>query len=396
MVSVAGATAILMSVATLPVAGAAPAFQLPFICEQTYVGTTYSGHGWAIDFNKENNADAGDPVVASAAGIVTSTYYATSKGEITITHSGGWQTKYAHMSGIAVTRDQSVARGKLLGYVDDIGDATREHLHYEQDYDGVRVQPRFDGARYQFGTAVSSTNCSDTTPPELTGPDLGFLTGTKIKRSGATVPVRDTWTVSDALSGVRRSVLQRATDAGAYVRVFKSSDPSSRSFTSYLPPSATSRLTDRVKAIDNAGNVSPYGTGPTVRVRAFEENAGAPDVTYTGTGWKTATDTARYSGGTVLRASAAGNTVTLTQEGHDFAIVATRGPDKGRFQVYVDGVAGSIVDLYSPTAAYRRIVWQASYPSPAQHTVTLQALGERSSASSATIVEVDAFLVLQP
>jgi hypothetical protein len=62
----------------------------------------------------------------------------------------------------------------------------------------------------------------------------------------------------------------------------------------------------------------------------------------------------------------------------------------------VDGVPGSIVDLYSPSAVYRRIVWQASYTSPAQHAVTLRVLGERGSASSATIVEIDAFLVLQP
>lgn len=395
MVSVASATAILLSVATLAVAGAAPAFKLPLICEQTYVGTTYSGHGWAVDFNQENNADAGDAVVASAAGIVTSTRYASSNGEITITHGGGWQTKYAHMSRIAVSRDESVASGKLLGYVDDIGDATREHLHYEQDLDGVRVRPRFDGARYEFGTPISSTNCSDTTPPELTGPDVGFLTGTKINRSG-TVPVRDTWTVTDALSGVRRSVLQRATDTGAYVRVVKTTDSSSPSFTSYLRPSATSRVTDRVKAIDNAGHVSTYATGPTVRVRAFEEDTLAPGVTYAGSGWRTVANAERYSGGTVRRASAADNTVTLTQEGQDFAIVATRGPDKGRFQVYVDGVPGSIVDLYSPSAAYRRVVWQASYASPAQHAVALRVLGESDSASSATIVEVDAFLVLQP
>jgi len=57
----------------------------------------------------------------------------------------------------------------------------------------------------------------------------------------------------------------------------------------------------------------------------------------------------------------------------------------------VDGVPGSIVDLYSPSAVYRRIVWQASYTSPAQHAVTLRVLGERGSASSATIVEIDAW-----
>jgi len=65
-----------------------------------------------------------------------------------------------------------------------------------------------------------------------------------------------------------------------------------------------------------------------------------------------------------------------------------QGTRQGRLQVYVDGVPGSIVDLYSPSAVYRRIVWQASYTSPAQHAVTLRVLGDRGSASSATIVEI--------
>ena len=163
IVSVAAATVILASAAAWPVAAAPPVFKLPFICGATYEGTTYGGHGRAIDFNQDNGRDAGDAVVASRAGrVVSDPSWATRNGEITIKHGRGWRTKYAHMSRITVTRGQSVARGQLVGYVDDVGWATGPHLHYEQIRDRVVVRSRFDRVRYQYGTAIKSTNCADT------------------------------------------------------------------------------------------------------------------------------------------------------------------------------------------------------------------------------------------
>ena len=52
-------------------AHAAPAFQLPFPCNQVWSGQTRTDHNpqRSIDFNRTN--DLGDPVVASAAGTVT-------------------------------------------------------------------------------------------------------------------------------------------------------------------------------------------------------------------------------------------------------------------------------------------------------------------------------------
>ncbi len=88
--------------------------------------------------------------------------------------------------------------------------------------------------------------------------------------------------------------------------------------------------------------------------------------------------------------------MTLTHEGHDYAIVATTGPGRGKFEVYVDGFAAGVVDLYRAADAYRQIVWQVGYASPGPHTVELRVLGEKNPASSATTVELDAFLILHP
>ena len=140
------------------VAGATPGFKLPLACGASYRGTTYSGHGYGVDFNQANNADRGDRVLASAAGTVSQTAYVRSNGQITITHGSGWKTSYAHMSGVAVRYGQFVRRGQLLGYVDDVGKASGDHLHFEQRLNGTRVRPRFDGVLYRYGTWIRSTN----------------------------------------------------------------------------------------------------------------------------------------------------------------------------------------------------------------------------------------------
>jgi hypothetical protein len=396
-VSVGAATAILAWAAAWPVAAARPPFKLPFDCGETYQGSTYGGHGRAIDFNQDNGRDAGDPVVASRGGrVVSDPSWATRNGEITIKHGGGWQTKYAHMSRITVTRGESVAAGQLVGYVDDVGWATADHLHYEQIHERVTVRSRFDGVRYPYGKAIRSTNCADTAPPEITAPDPGFVRGTTMQMSGATVPLRDTWTVHDTLSGVKRFDLQRDTGSGSFVQVSRSTDPSSPSFSSYLVPDATSPVTDRINAIDNAGNVSTWAAGPTIRVRAVDDGTGTPELAYTGIGWEALTAADDYFRGTSRRTSVVDNSVTLTKDGHDYAIVATTGPGKGMFEVYLDGFAAGVVDLYRPAHTYRQIVWQVGFGSSGTHTVELRVLGEKNPASSATVVDLDAFLILHP
>ena len=151
----------LISVATVPsVAAAGPNFRLPFECGQKYVGSTYAGHGLAVDFNQKRDADAGDPVLASAGGTVTDGWGIAVNGQIAVDHGGGWQTVYAHMSGILVREGQRVVAGQVLGSVDDAGFAAGEHLHYEQKLREAVVRSSFDGVPYEYGKRIRSTNCS--------------------------------------------------------------------------------------------------------------------------------------------------------------------------------------------------------------------------------------------
>ncbi|MFD0206497.1 MULTISPECIES: M23 family metallopeptidase [Saccharothrix] len=143
---------------------AAPAFQLPFPCNQVWEGQTRTSHSPAnaVDFNRAN--DLGDPVVASAGGTVTRVENtgSTSYGRwIEIGHGGGWRTRYAHLSVQRVSVGQAVRRGQRIGDVGSTGGSTGPHLHFEQLLNGVPQRIVFNGSQiFYWGTRnYTSRNC---------------------------------------------------------------------------------------------------------------------------------------------------------------------------------------------------------------------------------------------
>jgi murein DD-endopeptidase MepM/ murein hydrolase activator NlpD len=60
---------------------------------------------------------------------------------VRLTHGGGTDTGYGHMSRIAVTVGEHVSRGQVIGYVGATGLATGPHLHYELFRNGQPVDP---------------------------------------------------------------------------------------------------------------------------------------------------------------------------------------------------------------------------------------------------------------
>lgn len=61
---------------------------------------------------------------------------------VRLSHSGNLQTRYCHMSRMAVSRGQSVKRGEIIGYIGSTGLSTGPHLHYEMYKGGRPVDPR--------------------------------------------------------------------------------------------------------------------------------------------------------------------------------------------------------------------------------------------------------------
>lgn len=71
------------------------------------------------------------PIYATAPGIVTGASFDGGYGlVVTINHSYGYTTLYAHLSGIAVKPDTRIKRGQLIGYLGNSGRSTGPHLHY--------------------------------------------------------------------------------------------------------------------------------------------------------------------------------------------------------------------------------------------------------------------------
>ena len=87
-------------------------------------------------------APTGTPIYATADGIVGRADWFSSYGlYVAIDHGADLETRYAHMSRLAVAAGDQVRKGDVIGYVGSTGRSTGPHLHYEVRIDGVAVNP---------------------------------------------------------------------------------------------------------------------------------------------------------------------------------------------------------------------------------------------------------------
>ncbi len=90
----------------------------------------------------------GSPIYASNNGTVIAAGYRGDYGNyVVINHNNGYSSLYGHMSRIASStkRGKTVARGQVIGYVGQTGQATGPHLHFEIwrgiPFTGTRLNP---------------------------------------------------------------------------------------------------------------------------------------------------------------------------------------------------------------------------------------------------------------
>lgn len=99
-------------------------------------------------------AGQGEAVLATADGVVTDVVR-SGKGHgnmVTIDHGNGYETRYAHLADITVSRGQKVVKGKKIATVGVSGNTFAPHLHYEVLLDGVPQDP----VNYMFATLSPS------------------------------------------------------------------------------------------------------------------------------------------------------------------------------------------------------------------------------------------------
>ena len=100
-------------------------------------------HSWAIDIPPSG----GLGVYASASGTVSEVATGWNGGYgnmIKISHGGGWETLYAHLSSIGVEAGEHVGQGQAIGVMGATGHCIPKgavHLHFEIRKNGQRLNP---------------------------------------------------------------------------------------------------------------------------------------------------------------------------------------------------------------------------------------------------------------
>jgi hypothetical protein len=233
---------------------------------------------------------------------------------------------------------------------------------------------------WQFTTSAGTPG-GDTTPPVATAPTRSL----SVSRTGSsTTPVRVAWSATDDSGGVAGYEVQRSVDGGAFSAVALSS-ATSAGVTEQLAPSHSYRY--QVRARDAAGNVSGWATASSFYLRARSE--ASTSIAYTGT-WTTQALSGAV-GGYVKYRSAAGGRATFTFTGTDVAWVSTRGADRGKAEVWLDGALVTTVDLYRSSTSTRETVFARGGLAPAvTHTLEIRVTGTRNGSSTGTRVDLDA------
>ncbi|HHX28773.1 MAG: peptidoglycan DD-metalloendopeptidase family protein [Bacillota bacterium] len=108
-------------------------------------GTITSHFGWRWGRMHEGvdiGAKTGTEVLAADSGMVSFAGWNGNYGYLVkIDHGGGKETRYAHLSKMAVKTGDTVTKGKVIGYVGSTGRSTGPHLHFEVRINGTAKNP---------------------------------------------------------------------------------------------------------------------------------------------------------------------------------------------------------------------------------------------------------------
>ena len=111
-----------------------------------------SSYGWREDpflgvraFHEglDFSAEAGQPIKATAAGIVIAAEVTPEYGNmVRISHGSGLETRYAHADKLLVKEGDRIKKNQVVALVGNTGRSTGPHLHYEIRVNGEPLDPR--------------------------------------------------------------------------------------------------------------------------------------------------------------------------------------------------------------------------------------------------------------
>ena len=233
-----------------------------------------------------------------------------------------------------------------------------------------------DGHGGTSQASVQVTVAPDETPPVVTPPAARLWPGTI---GASTMPVRLTWTASDAVAGVASYDVQERIGTGGFRTVLTGVTATAAVRTVRIGTTYGYRL----RATDRRGNTSDWSAVTTFVPRRYEETTAA--ATWVGR-WSRSWS-ASASGGRSLWTASTGRRVTFAFRGRSIGWVGRIGPGAGRAEVRIDGVRVAIVSQSASTVRYRSIAFRRALATAGPHTIQIRPLGNGR-------VDVDAFLTL--
>ena len=251
------------------------------------------------------------------------------------------------------------------------------------------------GATTTGYTIVINANAApDTTAPSVVAP-VQNVPLTNLPADNALVPVRLDWSATDGGSGVARYELRQSINGAAFTAV-PLATATTRTITRNLRRASTYQF--QVRAYDRAGNVSAFATATRFIPRAYQETSvtfsGRPTFPVTASTWTVDSNVA-YSEGAVKYTGDAGQRATFRFTGRNIAFVTTRYAQAGRAEIWLDGTKVATVDLYSASDSLRKLVYSRAVTPGVTHTIEVRVTGTRNASATDTLIDVDAFVVLQ-
>jgi murein DD-endopeptidase MepM/ murein hydrolase activator NlpD len=109
---------------------------------RTYVDPAGRDVGAAQHTGVDLGTAFGNPITATADGIVAFTGTWSIKGNVVVVdHGAGVHSVYGHASRFAVAAGDRVTRGQTIAYIGTTGLSTGPHLHWEMRVGGIAVEP---------------------------------------------------------------------------------------------------------------------------------------------------------------------------------------------------------------------------------------------------------------
>jgi hypothetical protein len=202
----------------------------------------------------------------------------------------------------------------------------------------------------------------------------------------AAANVRVAWsTATDPTSPIAGYQLERSQDGGPWGATIDRT-AAQREAVIALTLDKTYRF--RVRAIDRAGNWSPWAEAPSsTRVHAVDDRSAS--IVRAGS-WVRVSNSSAYKS-TVSGSTRAGARLTLSFTGHGVAVVGSTGPYRGKANVYVDGMFVRTISMKSRTTRSRQVVFTRNFVAGGSHIISFVATGS----GTYPLVRLDAFIVQQ-